>query len=97
MHGKIRKNLIKNICIKKEKFYSNSNIEHIIVKNSQYSKRIWKIFRIKNVGEYHNLYLSDSLTNVFETLAIKLIGINKLSLAFFFQQKGLTLQSALKS
>lgn len=87
MYGKIRKNLIKNICIKKEKFYSNSNIEHIIVKNSQYSKRIWKIFRIKNVGEYHNLYLSDSLTNVFETLAIKLIGINKLSLAFFFSRK----------
>ena len=41
----------------KEEFYSNLNME--VITNSDYlhTKRVCKDFEIKNLGEYHDLYL----------------------------------------
>ena len=71
-------------------------MEHIAVKNCQYAKRIWKEFRIENVGQYHNLYLSDSLTNVFETFPNKCIEIYKLNPVFFFFSNPINTTSSIK-
>ena len=46
----------------KEKFYSNLNIEDITDADYMNAKRVCKDFEIKNLGEYHELYLkSDTL------------------------------------
>ena len=46
----------------KEEFYSNLNIEDIMDLDDHYAKRICKDFELKNLGEYHDLYLeSDTL------------------------------------
>ena len=46
----------------KEEFYSNLNMEDITDADYMYAKRVCKDFEIKNLGEYHDLYLkSDTL------------------------------------
>ena len=46
----------------KEKFYSNLNMEDITDTGCMNAKRVCKDFEIKNLGEYHELYLkSDTL------------------------------------
>ena len=41
----------------KEQFHSNLNIEEIIDADYMHGKRVCKDFEIKNLGEYHYLYL----------------------------------------
>ena len=46
----------------KQKFYSNLNMEQITGAHYMNVKRVSKDFEIKNLGEYHYLYLkSDTL------------------------------------
>ena len=52
----------KTSLTEKEEFYSNLNME--VITNSDYlhTKRVCKDFEIKNLGEYHDLFLkSDTL------------------------------------
>ena len=56
---------------KKEDFYSHLNMEGITDVDYAHPKRVCKDFKIKNLGEYHDLYLqSDALllADVFENL-----------------------------
>ena len=47
---------------KKEEFYSNLNIKDIIDEDYMRAKKVCKDFEIKNLGEYHDLYIkSDTL------------------------------------
>ena len=58
----IGKSLMKQHYFKKEKFYSNLNMEDIADADYMYAKRVCKDFEIKHLGEYHDLYLkSDTL------------------------------------
>ena len=41
----------------KEQFHSNLNMEEIIDADFMHGKRVCKDFEIKNLGEYHYLYL----------------------------------------
>ena len=41
----------------KEAFYSELNLEDITDKNYPHAKKVWKVFEIKNRGEYHDLYV----------------------------------------
>ena len=57
----------------KEDFYSHLNIEDITDAYYAHSKRVCKDFEIKNLGEYHDLYVqSDTLllTDLFENFRI---------------------------
>ena len=41
----------------KEHFYSHLNMEDITDADYAYAKRVFKDFEIKNLGEYHDLYV----------------------------------------
>ena len=41
----------------KEDFYSNLNLENISDKDYTHAQKVWDVFKIKNLGEYHDLYV----------------------------------------
>ena len=41
----------------KESFYSNSNLEDISDEDYVHAQKVWQVFEIKNLGEYHDLYV----------------------------------------
>ena len=53
----------------KEVFHSNLNLEDISNGDYMHDQKVWDVFEIKNLGEYHDLYVqSDTLLleDVFE-------------------------------
>ena len=53
----------------KEEFYCNLNMEDITNAGYMHAKRVCKDFEIKNLGEYHDLYLKNDtllLVDAFE-------------------------------
>ena len=83
----------------KEDFYSNLNMKELTDADYIYGKRICKGFEIKNLGEYHDLYLkSDTLllTEVFKNFRKMCIKMYELNLAKFLSAPGLASQVALK-
>ena len=55
----------------KEAFYKELNKEGITDEDYAHYQKVWKVFEIKNLGEYHELYVqSDTLllADVFENL-----------------------------
>ena len=84
---------------KKEDFYSNLNMEGITNVDYKHAKRVWKNFKIKKLGEYHDLYVqSDTLllADVFESFRNKCIEIYDLDPAHFLSSPGLAWQACLK-
>ena len=52
-----------------EKFYSTLTGEGISDKDYVHAQKVWEVFKCKNMGDYHDLYLRtdvDLLTDVFE-------------------------------
>ena len=46
----------------KKDFYSKLNLEDITDEDNMYAQKVWKVFNIKHLGEYHDLYVqSDTL------------------------------------
>ena len=83
----------------KEEFYNNLNIEDITNVDCMHGKRVFKYFKIKNLGEYDDLYLrSDTLplADVFENFRVMSLKIYQLDPAKFFSAPGLAWQAALK-
>ena len=67
-------------------FCSKLNLEGISDKDYNYAQKVWRVFRIENMGEYHDLYvLCDTLllANVFEKLRDKCIEIYGLDPSHF--------------
>ena len=84
----------------KEEFYSHLNMEDITDVDSKRAKKICKIFKIKTLDEYHNLYsqidtllLADVFNN-FQNMCLKIYGLD---LAIFLLVLGLAWQTALKN
>ena len=73
----------------KEAFYSKLNKEGISNVDYAHAQKVWKAFEIKNLGEYHDLYLqSDTLLlpDVFENFRDKFIEIYELDSAHQLQE-----------
>ena len=52
-----------------DKFYSNLNLKNITKHKYQHAEKVWDTFKIKNLGEYHDLYVQSDkfqLADVFE-------------------------------
>ena len=83
----------------KESFYSELNKEDITDEDYVHAKKVWKVFKIKNFGEYHDLYVqSDTLllAEVFENFIDKCIEIYKLDHAHFLSAPELAWQTCFK-
>ena len=83
----------------KESFYSELNLEDISDKDYLHVQKVWDVFEIKNLGEYHDLYIqSDTLllADVFEKFRNTCIEIYELDPAHFLSAPGLAWQACLK-
>ena len=83
----------------KESFYSELNLEDISDKDYLHAQKVWDVFEIRNLGEYHDLYVqSDTLllADVFENFRNKYIEIYELDPAHFLLAPGLAWQACLK-
>ena len=76
----------------KEYFYSELNKEGITDEDHKHAQKVWKKFNIKNLGQYHDLYVrSDTtlLADAFENFRDKCIEIYELDPAHFLSAPGL--------
>ena len=83
----------------KENFYSNLNLENISDKDYRHAQKIWEVFEIKNLGEYHDLYVQCDallLADVFENFRDKCIKIYELHPSYFVSAPGLAWQACFK-
>ena len=83
----------------KKAFYSELNKEGITDKDYAHAQKVWKVSEIKNLGEYHDLYVQSDillLADVFENFRDKCIKIYELDPAHFLSAPGLAWQVCLK-
>ena len=70
----------------KEAFYSNLNLENISDEDYVHAQKVWEVFEIKNLGEYHALYVqSDTLllADVFKNFRNMCLEIYELDPTYF--------------
>ena len=83
----------------KEEFYSNLNMERIADADYIDTRRVWKDFKIKHLGKYHDLYLrSDSFLSAdflenFRKICLKIYHLDPVK---FLSASGLAWHAALK-
>ena len=83
----------------KESFYRSLNMENIDDIDYRHGNNVFKRFKLKNLGEYHDLYVqSDTLllADVFENFRNTCIKVYELDPAHFLSFPGLTWQACLK-
>ena len=75
-----------------DKFYSKLNMSGISESEYQHARNVWNKFKLKNVGDYHDLYLKMDvilLTNVFESFRSVCLSNYGLDPAHFYTAPGL--------
>ena len=77
----------------KEQFYSILNNEHISDNEYEHTTKVWELFHIKNLGEYHDLYLQ---TDVFDNFRKTSMQYYKLDPYHYFTSPGLGWDTMLK-
>ena len=83
----------------KESFYSELNLEGISNKDYLHAQKVWDTFEIRNLGEYHDLYVQTDtllLADVYEKFRDKCIEIYGLDPSHFLSAPGLAWQACLK-
>ena len=83
----------------KEDFYSNLNMEYISDIDYRHANNVFKVFKLKNLGDYHDLYVqSDTLllADVFNNFRDMCIKEYELDPAHFLSLPGLAWQACLK-
>ena len=94
-----RKKFNENTIPPKEAFYSKLNLEDISDISCKHVKKVWEAFEIKDLGEYHDLYVQCNillLADVFENFRDKCIEIYELDPAHFMSAPGLAWQACLR-
>ena len=84
----------------KEHFNGDLNKENITDEDYLHGQKVWNTFKIKNIGEYHDLYVqSDTsiLADVFENFRDKCMENYELDPAHFLSTPGLTCQASFKN
>ena len=74
----------------KESFYSELNKENITDEEYAHAQKVWEVFKIKNLGEYRDLYVQIDtllLSDVFENFRDKCLGIYISSILYIFCQR----------
>ena len=82
-----------------EAFYSNLNMSNVSEDDCQHTQRVWKEFGIRNLGDYHDLYLRTDvilLANVFEAFRYTCLEHYKLDPAHFYTSPGLAWKACLR-
>ena len=83
----------------KEEFYSILNNEHITDEDHQHAKNVWKTFKLKTIGDYHDLYLKSDvllLADSFENFRRTCMQYYKLDPCHYFSSPGLSWDAMLK-
>ena len=83
----------------KESFYSNLNMENIDDIDYRHGNNVFKRFKLKNLGEYHDFYVrSDTLllADVFENFRNTCLKVYELDPTHFLSLPGLSWQACLK-
>ena len=83
----------------KEDFYSILNDEHISNEDYQHVETVWETFNLKNMGDYHDLYLQSDillLADVFENFRRTCLEYYKLDPCHYFTSPGLSRDAMLK-
>ena len=82
----------------KEDFYSILNDQHISDEDYQHAKKVWNVFKCKNMGQYHDLYLGSDvfLLDVFESFRRTCLQYYKLDPCHYFTSPGLSWDAMLK-
>lgn len=76
-----------------EKFHSKLYDSDISKEEYEHAKKVWKTFGIKNMGEYHDLYLKSDvllLADVFESFRDTCLSFYKLDPCHYFTAPGLS-------
>ena len=97
--GTVLKNLVKTNCLIKVNFFIS--LKDSGFNEEQYDRAInvWKIFKIKNLGEYHYLYLKRDvllLTDVFEKFIKTCLDYYNLDPCNYFSAPRLSFDAMLK-
>ena len=82
-----------------EAFYSRLNLLGIRKCDYNHAQRLWGVFGMKNLGDYHDLYLETDmllLCNIFETFRMTFLEHYALSPTHFFTSPGLAWQDCIK-
>ena len=83
----------------KEEFFSILSNEHITDEDYKHAQNVWKTFKLKNMGEYHDLYLKSDillLADVFENFRKTCLQYYKLDPCHYFTSPGLSWDAMLK-
>ena len=82
-----------------ETFYSKLQLKHISEKDYKHAKKVWDIFEIKTLGEYHDLYVQANtaqLSDVFESFRSLCLKEYQLDPAYFVSTPSLANEAMLK-
>ena len=83
----------------KEAFYSKLNMAGVSEEDYEHARSVWREFEIKNLGEYHDLYLKTDvilLANVFEAFRDVCLKNYGLDPAHFYTAPGLAWKACVK-
>ena len=79
--------------------YSNLNLRHISKEDHKHAQKVKDTFNIKNLGEYHDLYVQSNTAQLADTLAqFRTLCLNerRLDPAYFCTTPGLAFETCLK-
>ena len=83
----------------KKDFYSNLNLGNISDEDYIHAQKVWDVFKIKNLGEYHDFYVKINtllLADISEKFRNMCLNIYELDPVYFVSALGLAWQASFK-